>query len=136
MSRNVTRMVTVAAMMLLVMQASAEDLRSATTPQQAVVVVQAGSSLLPKRWCVEAHMITPSLATRSSLHEPTDVAWPGAALSVYDFQLVDGVADRATLSYRLAEVENDRLLTFWKSDSLGVFLGISDGGFLSLSIGP
>jgi hypothetical protein len=123
------------ALIPLAMQASAEDLQSETA-QQDVVVVPAGTSLLPKRWCVEAHMLTPSLATRYSLREPTNVAWSGAALSVYDFQLVDGFADRSSLSYRLAEFDSDRLVTFWKSDALGIFLGVSDGGFLSLSIGP
>ena len=139
MSRHVTRMVAVAAvsmLMPLAMQAKAADLQSETTQQDGIVVVPAGSSLLPKRWCVEAHMITPSLATRFSLREPTNVAWSGAALSVYDFQLVDGFADRTSLSYRLAEFDSDRLVTFWKSDALGVFLGVSDGGFLRLSIGP
>ncbi len=139
MSRHVTRMVTAAAVSVLMpmaMQATAEDLRIETTQQQGIVVVPAGTSLLPKRWCVEAHMITPSVATRFSLREPTNVAWSGAALSVYDFQLADGFADRTSLSYRLAEFDSDRLVTFWKSDALGVFLGVSDGGFLRLSIGP
>jgi hypothetical protein len=81
-------------------------------------------------------MLTPSLATRFSLREPANVAWSGAALSVYDFQLVNGFADSSSLSYRLAEFDNDRLLTFWRGDALGVFLGVSDGGFLRLSIGP
>jgi hypothetical protein len=132
-------MVTAAAVSVLMpmaMQATAEDLRIETTQQQGIVVVPAGTSLLPKRWCVEAHMITPSVATRFSLREPTNVAWSGAALSVYDFQLADGFADRTSLSYRLAEFDSDRLVTFWKSDALGVFLGVSDGGFLRLSIGP
>ena len=139
MSSHVTRMVAFAAVSLLLplaMQARAEDLQSETTQQDDVVVVPAGTSLLPKRWCVEAHMITPSLATRYSLREPTNVAWSGAAVSVYDFQLIDGFADRTSLSYRLAEFDSDRLLTFWKNDALGVFLGVSDGGFLRLSIGP
>lgn len=139
MSRYVTRMVAAAAvsvLMPLAMQANAEDLQSETAQPDDVVVVPAGTSLLPKRWCVEAHMVTPSLATRFSLREPPNVAWSGAALSVYDFQLVEDFADRSSLSYRLAEFDNDRLLTFWKSDALGVFLGVSDGGFLRLSIGP
>lgn len=138
MSRHVTRMVAIAAVSVLLplsMQASAEDLQSETA-QQDIVVVPAGTSLLPKRWCVEAHMLTPSLATRFSLREPTNVAWSGAALSVYDFQLDDGFADSSSLSYRLAGFDNERLVTFWKSDALGVFLGVSDGGFLRLSIGP
>ena len=138
MSRHVTRMVAAAAVSVLLplaMQARAEDVESETA-QQDIVVVPAGTSLLPKRWCVEAHMITPSLATRYSLREPTNFAWSGAALSVYDFQLVDGFADSSSLSYRLAEFDSERLVTFWKSDALGVFLGVSDGGFLRLSIGP
>lgn len=139
MSRHVTRMVAAAAvsvLMPLAMKASAEDLQTESAQQDDVVVVPAGTSLLPKRWCVEAHMLTPSLATRYSLREPTIVAWSGAAVSVYDFQLVDDLADRSSLSYRLAEFDNERLVTFWKSDALGVFLGVSDGGFLRLSIGP
>lgn len=139
MSRHVTRMVAIAAVSVLLplaMQAKAEDLQSETTQPNDVVVVPAGTSLLPKRWCVEVHMTTPSLATRFSLREPTNVAWSVAALSVYDFQLVDGFADRASLSYRLAEFDNDRLVTFWRGDALGVFLGVSDGGFLRLSVGP
>lgn len=139
MSRYVTRMVAVAvmsAMMPLAMPAEAEDLQSETSQQDGVMFVDAGSSLLPKRWCVEAHMITPSLATRVSLRDPGNVSWHSAALSVYDFQLVDAFADRSTLYYRLAGFDRDRIVTFWKSDSLGVFLGVSDGGFLRLSIGP
>jgi hypothetical protein len=126
----------VSGMMPLAMPAQAEDLQSETAQQDGVMVVDAGSSLLPERWCVEAHMITPSLATRVSLRDPTIVSWHGAALSVYDFQLLDDFADRSSLSYRLAEFDSDRLVTFWKSDSLGIFLGVSDGGFLHLSIGP
>jgi hypothetical protein len=125
----------VSVLMPLAMQANAEDLQSETA-RQDVVVVPAGTSLLPKRWCLEAHMLTPSLATRFSLREPTNVAWSGAALSVNDFQLVNGFADSSSLCYRLAEFDNERLVTFWKSDALGVFVGVSDGGFLRLSIGP
>ncbi len=138
MNRTVTRMVAIAAasvMMPVTMQATAEELGSLAAQQDAVIAVEAGSSLLPKRWCVEANMIAPSPATRFNLHEPTAVAWYGASLSVYDFQLGVGFADRSSLSYLVAEFDNDRLLTFWKGDSLGVFLGVSDGGFLSLSIG-
>jgi hypothetical protein len=79
-------------------------------------------------------MLTPSLATRLSLRDPTRVSRSGNALSVYDFQLMDGVTDRSSLSYRLAEFDSDRLVTFWQSESLGLFLGVSDGGFLRLSI--
>jgi hypothetical protein len=126
----------VSVLLPLDMQAMAEDLQTEATQSADVVVVPAGTSLLPKRWCVEAHMLTPSVATRYSLREPTNVAWSGAALSVYDFQLLNGFANSSSLSYRLAEVDNARLLTFWKGDALGVFLGVSDGGFLRLSIGP
>ena len=139
MSRHVTRMVTAAAVSVLTtlaMQTKAADLQSETSQQDGLVVAPAGTSLLPKRWCVEAHMITPSVATRFSLREPTNVAWSGAALSVYDFQLAYGFANRTALSYSLAKFDSDRLVTFWKSDALGIFLGVSDGGFLRLSIGP
>lgn len=139
MNRKVTRMVaaaTASVIMPLTMQAAAEEPPAAARPNTTVMAVEAGTSLLPKRWCVEAHMITPSLAIPFSLREPTGVAWQGAGQSVYDFQLVDVVADRTSLSYRLADFGSDRLVTFWSSDTLGVFLGISEGGYLSLSIGP
>ncbi len=139
MSSQVTRMLAVAVvstLMPLAMQARAEDLQSETAAQNVVIVVQPCSSLLPERWCVEAHMITPSLVTRFSLREPTNVSWSGAALSVYDFQLVEAFAEHLRQPYRLAELESDRLVTLWRSDSIGVFLGVSDGGFLRLSIGP
>lgn len=136
MSRQVTRMVTAAAasfMLQLATQAAAEHSHIAATPQDTVVV-EAGATLIPERWCVESHMLTPSLATRFSLRDPTRVSWSGNALSVYDFQLTDSVTDRSSLSYRLAEFDSDRLVTFWQSESLGLFLGVSDGGFLRLSI--
>ncbi|MCI0517466.1 MAG: hypothetical protein L0Y45_06505 [Woeseiaceae bacterium] len=136
MSSHVTRMVgaTAAAFMLqFAVQAAAEHSHIEAAPQDTVVV-EAGATLIPERWCVESHMLTPSLATRFSLRDPTRVSWSGSALSIYDFQLIDGVTDRSTLSYRLAEFDSDRIVTFWQSDSLGLFLGVSDGGFLRLSI--
>jgi hypothetical protein len=131
-------MVTVATasvMMSLAALAIADEKVSTSAPQASVIPVKAGSSLLPDRWCVEAHMITPSLATPFNAREPSYVAWQGTGLSVYDFQFADSSAQRSVLSYRLTGLDSDRLVTFWKSNSMGVYLGVSAGGFLSLSIG-
>ena len=120
-------------MLSLAAPVRAEHSHIETTPEETVFV-EAGATLIPERWCVESHMSTPSLATRLSLRDPSRVSWSVAAMSVYDFQLAEGVTDRSSLSYRLAEFDSDRLLTFWQSDTLGLFLGVSDGGFLRLSI--
>jgi hypothetical protein len=113
--------------------ANAEGTLGETLQSHAFFASGAGDSLLPKRWCIETHRAAPSLAELLESTQLRELRWSGQ-YAAYDYRLGEAFADRSALSYRLAELERDRLVTFWRGDSVGVFLGITRGGFLSLSI--
>jgi len=98
------------------------------------VVVGNRDSLLPERWCIETHMATPSLAMLLEPRPASARPWGRLDSDADIYWSQDDFADRSALDYRLAELDSDRLLTFWKGDSFGIFLGITRGGFISLSI--
>jgi hypothetical protein len=141
MSRKVSTVIAVAlASMLpgLAKDAMADGREFATLYRQASLdsgtrfIADTSNSLLPKRWCLET-------ATRSqALHRKSDQApgdpWGLLEFAAADFDFATGFFDRSAFNYRLAELHGDRLVTFWKGDSVGIFLGISRGGFITLRI--
>jgi len=107
---------------------------SGMAQEPAAASITSRASLLPERWCIETHMATPSLAVLLEPRPVSDRPWSMFEFAADNYRLRESFADRSDLSYRLAELDTSRLVTFWKGESLGVFLGISTGGFISLSV--
>ena len=129
MASNVTRMKCALQAALMIGLSGAVMAQETTT-----VLLDTRDSLLPKRWCIETHMATPSLAMLLEPREPTIGPWYMPDRGAFEYSFHEDFANRSSISYRLAEIDGGRLITFWKGNSLGIFLGVTKGGFVSLSI--
>jgi len=101
---------------------------AATRP---LMVVDHRTSLIPERWCSKSK--TP-VVTLHSLFVPKRLN--SAPLTTADFVANDfRSADHAALAARLAELDSQRLFKFWQGRSMGLFFGITEDGYVGLSLG-
>ncbi|MGH8221835.1 MAG: hypothetical protein ACREQZ_02565 [Woeseiaceae bacterium] len=112
------------AMLLLAAAAAAADptFAPAWAPAPSVLNVDHKTRIMPDRWCIEQHMAMPSLDLRAESSPP---ALPA---SILEYEFYDAhFVDRSALSKRLADIEVDALITFWRGRTVGVFLGVHRG---------
>lgn len=98
---------------------------------QPVMTIDHNTLLVPERWCLKSQMTIPVIA---SLFEPRPATvMPDSMVNYihHDFLFVD----HSVLATRLAELDSDRLITFWQGRTLGVFFGITESGHIGFNIG-
>jgi hypothetical protein len=138
MTRKATRMMAFASVSMLIGIVSrpvlAEDLETDSTTVYTPASIDTSNALIPKRWCIDTRIETPSLATLFEARHRPDGPTILLAYTINDYGFDERFIDRSSFSYRLAELHSDRLVTFWKGNSFGIFLGITRGGFVSVSI--
>lgn len=97
---------------------------------QGSLVAHQHASFVSERWCIRTFLSAP---IASSLFEPAPSVFIYSPTLYYvnqDFRFVD----QSAWSNRLAELESDKLFAFWRGESLGLFFGVTDNGYVGLSL--
>jgi hypothetical protein len=113
---------------------SAADEEPLANYSPASIAVDASSPLLPDRWRIDSYRQSDSLEALVAYRRASLESAGFINLSALSYGFGDGFDDHASFGYRLTAMDRGRLVTFWKSESLAVYLGIRKGGYLSLKI--